>query len=307
LPEEEFIPPSSWTRALTPDHSPQAEAAVQDEWLYREAEEECREQVEEFAAAFFVLPVAERQQRWQELVDRCRFSPTLIARLARLKPGLAIEVDTDENLLPRMLDVAAHVRFGRLLALMAHIRELFVLRPAEQAMRRHRILEEVQQDPESWEQAAQHLRSNRPAWAKLEPVLVEELASVTATRKRVRQAKLRQASSGSQPAPNWLTYVLIGVVVGMVRLCAGSGDHRPSPPPLPPPPTFRLPEIPFKVDDAPGVPKPPGDGFVESLRKEREAARKRNDTEEVKRLDTLIQLFERADRALKPGPGNSPP
>src|SRR5579872_1446991 len=91
LPEVDFVPPSAWRAAL------RLLAGVTDR-LPADAEEEARadekrrlgEAVEEFAAEFWSLAVASRQQRWQALARECGPFESLRARLDLLRPGLGI-------------------------------------------------------------------------------------------------------------------------------------------------------------------------------------------------------------------------
>ncbi|HZT79470.1 MAG TPA: hypothetical protein VFA26_04595 [Gemmataceae bacterium] len=199
-----------------------------------------RSDVEAFAARFFALAPAARQERWRELADRCAFSPPLSARLRELGRGLTAEPEAPELAAPHVRELAGHAA------------ALFVLRPQPRAARRQLLLQEMAQDLDAWEGAARQLQKQHPDLAALEPVLIEQLSGAReaqqllarrreqarkraeaerrreAERQRARRdAELRQASSrapsGGIPA-RWIGGLAIGLVIVGIRVCAGLGS-----------------------------------------------------------------------------------
>jgi hypothetical protein len=254
LPEEDFVPPQSWLQALKllqqPEPVPLSATAPHDE-RFRYEEIRGWEEVEAFADEFFRLDPAQRQRRWHRLASRYSFSVLLSARLEALKPGL---------------DVAAVERSDPLARKLADkVRELFVLRPAERAMRRQEFLETVghaQQKAEALadlvpglpdvERAAQQLKREHPQLAALEPRLIDRLANWSKQQARVSRGQRRAAppvtlhtpqpqtqSSGNRSGgwPVWLLFVL--VMIGCIRLVTVSVSSRFSSPSTSPSPELR--------------------------------------------------------------------
>jgi hypothetical protein len=140
------------------------------------AEKKLREEVERFAASFFQLPPPQRTAEWRKLEDRCRLFPTLAHRLRGLQPGLDV--------------VIPQIGFDRAtLDLAEHLSRLFVLRPNDRAQLRRTPDERLAKTLPQWRDAALRLQRQLPQVAKLEPGLVESLATAKA---RGNQAAVSQ-------------------------------------------------------------------------------------------------------------------
>jgi hypothetical protein len=90
----DFLPPRSWGPAssvmLRPTE-PLSSPAMAVAWAEESAQQ--AERVEAFAAGLFDFPMEQRQVRWNDLRERCAFSPSLAFRLDGLKNLLPLSAD----------------------------------------------------------------------------------------------------------------------------------------------------------------------------------------------------------------------
>jgi len=253
------------------------------EQAFHDEEFRLRGQVEEFARTYFDVNPAQRQKRFQVLVDQCAWSANLRARLHGLAAGLELDRQVWEHAAPEEKELAQHVC------------QLFSLTPRERAQRRWQLLQELEAPDEpwepamarrrektgktgiaKWEAAARALQDNYPDVAALEPILVDELA-VGAARRQRRRARLPQvrpaasgwvapntgqgstftvgatgnapAKSGQSGGAGWLVWVFVVLGISMLRFLSTS-NRQPTPPPLPPMP--KMPQFQQKWDPKAG-------------------------------------------------------
>jgi hypothetical protein len=218
------------------DLEPELIAQILGAWQTRQeqAERALRAEVEEFAAAFFTVPVGERRQRWQELSSRCAGKPALVARLGALEPGLALTpglVDDGHPLVQRLIQ-----QIGRLL----------VLGPQERARERENVLAGLESQLTQWGTAVRQLRKRHPALAALEPELVRELVAWRRRRKVLARRRRQQAQPQSNDTPfQGSLAVVLALVTGLIlALVRGATAPRR---PTTPTPSFTLPTMP-KID-----------------------------------------------------------
>ncbi len=202
----------------------------------REVAARLRERVERFASEFFDLPVDVRAARWQTLRDAAQSFPRILARLSRLKEGLAVAVQP-------AVDAAPQVQ-----KLQDACCELFVLRPATAAVRRQKLTSEFTARPVEWIAAAETLRKQSPEVASLVPQLTDWLLTYADLAKRdrrlfekarlSRQAAGRQAASRQRGTPvqrpsKLKRRIVVGVIVPVALMIAGvavldyQNAHRP--------------------------------------------------------------------------------
>ena len=181
LEKENWVPPCEAqyaleTLALRSAEDRKAVVGVGGGSFFWSAEKKLREEVERFAASFFELLPPVRAAEWRKLEDRCRLFPTLAHRLRGLKPGLDV--------------VIPQAGFDRAtLDLAEHLSRLFVLRPNERAQLRRTPDERLAKTLPQWREAAQRIQRQFPQVAKLEPALLESLATAKA---RANQAAVAQ-------------------------------------------------------------------------------------------------------------------
>jgi hypothetical protein len=181
LEKENWVPPCEAqyaleTLALRSAEDRKAAVGVGGGAFFWSAEKKLREEVERFAASFFELPPPQRTAEYRKLEERCRLFPTLAHRLRGLKPGLDV--------------VIPQVGFDRAtLDLAEHLSRLFVLRPNDRAQLRRTPDERLAKTLPQWREAAARLQRQLPQVAKLEPGLVESLATAKA---RGNQAAVSQ-------------------------------------------------------------------------------------------------------------------
>jgi hypothetical protein len=226
LPQRDFVPPASVRQALrilAPVKPSGLPSLPSDDSDFLAREGELRAEIERFAVEFFNLGLGRRQQRWQELYDRCSWSQTLGARLRALVPGLKV----DRNCL------ASAGPYRRRLA--HYVCDLFLLRPAERAAQRRALLEGMADDMGEWEWAAKQMLRENAALAGLEPGFVRQVASRQSQQRALEQRRHRpsprkKATSGSGEN-RWIAWLAIIVVVGIVKIIAGTSSSKNSPRP----------------------------------------------------------------------------
>jgi hypothetical protein len=294
LPDEDFVPPPTWQQAVAVLTGVSPPASVRRA-AAEEEEEQLRPEIETFADRFFSYPPEERGRRWQELADRSEFAPALTARLLALEPGLSVSCPGGEE------------KDEAVACLAGHVRELFVLRPAERAYRRHVLFQQMQADRAKWQKTAGRLRQAHAGLAALQPEWVGELAE--GDRRRRPAAKVRhrprrraaapaeRAGSGGGRFPWWAWFLVLGVL----RACAGltnSPSTRPDPAqPVRPPVNWRTSDQPPWGKGGNGVEK----GFL-------------SDPEVKRRVEDLLKKNRSAPSPAEPWkpapvprPGANPP
>jgi hypothetical protein len=221
-----------------------SESPLQEEAAGAE-EERLRGAVEEFAAAFFTVPIAERRERWHSLFRDCTAHERLRDRLLGLKPGLGVDRDT----IP--------IRPPGVRRLAEIILALFVLRPGPRATRRRELLGELLGDPSlrrsDLARARKRLMRRHPDVAALSDGVLLQLARpgrpLSAVRRRSQIASVLHRKASDPPVaersnrfPSWLLMFLLWVGPGLFGLLSSTGfraKDRPagigSPPPAPTP------------------------------------------------------------------------
>src|SRR5262245_51515980 len=194
------------------------------------------DEVEAFAARFWILAPGERLTAWAELSQRGA-DP---ARLLALEPGLNVGVIQFTNPVTEEL--------ARL------FRELFVMRPRERSIRRNAWLLEHAAEAEKWQSALAALQRSVPEMVALEPQLATALGPnfslaefTAAATQRVREPSASRSPShpiklahrlGPRPwdipstetpwiARNLVWIALVGVV-GLLQLIAALSNRSPS-------------------------------------------------------------------------------
>jgi hypothetical protein len=212
------------------------------ESMRRSKQEQLQPKVEQFAAAFFSLPVAERRQRWQELRADCGDGGPLGAQLERLQRGLSID------------PAALRVRSSDVERLVKHILELFVLHPRLEPIRREALVANLRGASKKglgqWPEAVRQLKRRYPEVAALAPVLLAQLAPprerTTPKRQSAPVAPVSKKTAGN-PRQTWFPLIfVVAVVGGVIRMMNQAPSERPEPsittPPFPtipsPPPLF---------------------------------------------------------------------
>jgi hypothetical protein len=239
LPEQDFVPSFAWHQAAIVLTRPNQKVLLDDALrghLLRTEEESLREEVEEFAAEFFTLPVPQRQVRYQALERQVATFPALEARLASLQRGLTFTVPNVDAQAPQVRE------------LLKYIVELFPLRPGPFSARTGELFYNMQWDKAAWQNAGLLVQRHLPAVAALAPRFLSQLAGWTeqerATekgRKRVLKRRPGAAEKSEGGFPRWLISVFVIVGIGLIRLLVNlSGDSKSSGSrvTIPPPPQF---------------------------------------------------------------------
>jgi hypothetical protein len=224
LSADDFVPSSEsrWALEVLLQRQPEGGWMKKaDEAASRWEEERLRGEVEAFALGFWDLPTEERRRRWQMLTDRCTFAPALCARLRRLEAGLDV-------------DSSNPVDGKKVIELVEHVRELFVLRPEPRARARQKILHSIHANWNEWRIPAQRLRHAYPTIAALGKVLLDEIrrGKPMTIRPRIRPQPHPQPSEEKNidwSSLKW-TWIVVGVCLAFLRIY----DHKPSSPPAPP-------------------------------------------------------------------------
>lgn len=245
LPDDDFVPFESTKPAaqlLLSAANAAASGNARQHYL-RDSEDALRRRIETFAAEFFSLEPGERRQRYEELLPLTAALPALQSRLKRLERGLDIERNPTENMLPGFSELGSNIC------------ELFTLPPLASIARRQELQARWSLDPALWQGLAIGLSRLAPKLAALQEPVLERLRvsmKMQEARARKRAARVRTVvattTSGDTPKPGRYAWLIVGVVIGILKLIISAGNHRDStptynPPPYNPPPNFRLPDV----------------------------------------------------------------
>jgi PAS domain-containing protein len=192
--------------------------------VHRAEKDRLSAEIEAFARDLFAMPIPERRERWEQLIESCDGHDRLIDRLQRLKPGLKIDPAA-------VCDSSAGVeRLARLAC------ELFVLPSREAAIHRqawlHELLDESGQQSVPWGKVVKRLRRRFPAIHALAPEFFAQLAP---KRERPRRptlwikARSVKALEGPVKVDHW---VAVSIALG-VLLVILKEHHAHSQKPLP--------------------------------------------------------------------------
>jgi hypothetical protein len=246
LPDDDFVPFDTLKPAaqlVTSKPGTAASAAARDGYL-ADVETSLRIRIDEFAAEYFNLDIAERRQRYRQLQDLAAPLPALRSRMRRLEWGLDI---TDHP--------SADLR-GNSAVLCNDLCELFTLAPLPAIARRQELQAQWSLEPDRWQCAAEALVEFAPAVAALQEPLIERLRLGSKLREREAKARRRAAlaraeragaaatSSGdSTPNAGRYGWVIVLVVLGLLKLFVALGNRRDSTPSYTPPPSIRIPDV----------------------------------------------------------------
>jgi hypothetical protein len=232
-----MVPPPEWRsaiRALT-GFPARGLAALSDPLANAPGDDSLCADVEAFATSYWSLRPVERRNRWQTLVERCSFDPALAARLRRLEAGLDLE-EISPNGDPSRTEELARI-----------VQSLFVLKPAELATRRREQLAALRAPASAWADAARQMLEFQPAVAALEPALIERLTTpcksntewatvvsqpswgfrVQGGLQVPRESRQPTRQPPSKSGSSARVLLLIGLVLSLVRLVAGSANTTP--------------------------------------------------------------------------------
>ena len=197
LDHTDYLPPPAWHDALEIFADPNLEL-VGEAWLARPAlcrefEDRLRFETDHLATRFFDIPPADRLLQWTDLARQSRFSRALRARLALLKPGLALELGSMDAIVG---DRTSH--------LVPWIVEMFPLEAAARARSIGKAIGSMIDDRHDWEATAHRLSQDHPEIAALVP---EFLAAVLTLceHERELEEKLRRAARdcGTAEGTGW--------------------------------------------------------------------------------------------------------
>jgi hypothetical protein len=165
-------------------------------------------EVEDFCSGFFSINCQLRREKWHELRRRTAASPHLSKRLDALHAGLDVDFET------------VHPGRDELKQIVDVMRELFVLTPADRALRRQAFLTTCERGRAKWRAASWRLARRFPKVADLDPYLLKQLRSLRADWLQLREFKVKepaQTQTRNQMSPRqtalWLV-VGMGVVAG---------------------------------------------------------------------------------------------
>jgi hypothetical protein len=177
--------------------------------------------VEQFASAFFDLPISSRVEQFRMLSQACAQHPSLIERLMVLRPALMVARTT-------VTDPSPLVK-----ALLDDILDLCVLRPGPRSVEARARAERFRSDPNATdaarERALKHLKSRHPAMVALLP---DYPAGLTKVRRRGSADRVIAEVVGKVVEPSnplRRAYVVIAVVLlsGVGRLLATKTSSTP--------------------------------------------------------------------------------
>jgi hypothetical protein len=225
-----------------------------DSMLFREGshikECELHAKVEQFAAEFFTIPVAQRVDRWKALVEICSSRGRLLERLDGLKSGLTLDVkqiDDPSPLVKRLLD---------------DILALFPMRPsakaAEARARIERFLTDPKGDDTDRSKALKQLRKRHPEMVALAEGYLTQIARPRRpTRLTGSLAGVKARPAVQHPSPdsgNTRAFVTIAVVlVATVSRLLTSHSTPSTPRPIPPFTGFPVPPVSPTISTAPNL------------------------------------------------------
>jgi hypothetical protein len=230
IEQARFLPSPAARQAIGVLLGPAGDDSPHEPPTFSQAREQLlRDEVERFAETFFDLPIAERRRQWRELAGRCRFWPALRARVGGLEPGLLVD------------PAAAATESPAVIALAAHLRNLFVLRPTARAALREKLTGNMASDVAIWESAAKRLRTGYVATARIEPGLLDwvsgwQIRKKAAARRGRRRPSFTELRPALAPAGagnfhwSWLIVIVIALA-NISRFATDSSRSRPASPP----------------------------------------------------------------------------
>ena len=176
--------------------------------------------IEEFAAGFFAIPVAERVERWRALAQASTKHPRMIERLKALRPGLSVDRGAFHDPSPAVRRLADDVL------------DLFPMRPEPRAVesrdRADRYRSDESLTDSDRERALKGLARRHPAIASLSPDHLARLSKPRrlspARRVRAKLADIRLRKS----EPNRWQYV--GITLFLLSLAGRLLNNAPSTP-----------------------------------------------------------------------------
>ena len=214
----DFVPPAQWEQALLLLESEPCAALWQRDGgyeMFRAREVALGKEVEQFAADFFSIPPAQRQERWRELTAACAFSRPLAVWLQALSGGLSVVP-------PQLQDT------GRLRELADYVCRNFTKRPTARIAVDEVLLRHAAYAPKEWQDAALRLRQSYAQIAGLAPHLVAHLSEYVSFCKKEEKAEEKRKRASAKAAwtfPQlsgsrnyvWLIWVVVMVLSGVLR------------------------------------------------------------------------------------------
>jgi len=180
--------------------------------------------IEDFAASYWDLAPAARQERWERLRQEAGRHPRLVARLEDLAGGLEFTPPTN----------IADPADSQLAGIVA---EIYPLRPAARARRRAQLVPQVG-PPAARRRSAQSLRRLHQDMERIDHGLLEALSFVRPPVQPIRSARPRGREREPEPVDrssdggrNWLWILVpicISVCGGLSRMGRTTNDFAPS-------------------------------------------------------------------------------
>jgi hypothetical protein len=178
--------------------------------LDRKLEDRLAQKIESFAETYWQIPCEARKTRWEELVEACQDFPRLTVRLFDLDQGLFIEQ-------PKSISDPQQAALAELIC------ELYPLKPAVRASRRHFRLAELNSDVQLAE-AATALRRTHTQLGQIDNGLFDSIMKIDRPVEPVPEFRRPQPSSRSwsaqEPPNNSNRWLWILVPVGLF-MCSG--------------------------------------------------------------------------------------
>jgi hypothetical protein len=183
--------------------------------------------IEDFAASYWELAPAARQERWEHLRQEAGRHPRLVARLEDLAGGLDFTPPTD-------IADPADSQLAEIVA------EIYPLRPAARARRRAQLIPQIG-PPAARRRSAQALRRIHPELERIDHGLLEALSFIrppvqpirsARPRRREREPEQPEPTTGSIPRWVWLLIpACLSVCSGLSRMGRTTNDFVTSPQP----------------------------------------------------------------------------
>jgi len=234
LQQVDHQPPENWCTglALLDDRNQLAKRPIAAPGVERARRQLLRREVDAFAADYWNYLPEERKSRWQALTDAIENEPALTTHLRHLANGLEVSADQFEGFQGKTANLAMTIK------------ELFPMRPPQQAARRREWLMETADSPTLWMNSAIRLRENAPKVANLEPAILNVLAG-RAAQKTMRPPTRYQpvrpihpTTVQSKTSNNWGYWAIAVVVFAMLKgifSTSSSSTKTPTPSYTPPP------------------------------------------------------------------------